>query len=83
VSHLVYEFGLPNTDISGATTLLNNIRKKIEQTNYTFEGNTFSITSTFGVVEHDSTLSLDESIAKADLALYEGKAKGRNIVISH
>jgi diguanylate cyclase (GGDEF)-like protein len=76
-----FVFILPNTDINGAKHILNNIRQTIEETTYSFEENTFSVTSTFGVVEHESKLSLDESIAIADQALYKGKQKGRNIVI--
>lgn len=76
-----FVFILPNTDIEGAKHILNEIRKKIEKTIYTFEEHIFSVTSTFGAVEYVNTLNIDENIAIADQALYKGKQKGRNLVI--
>jgi PleD family two-component response regulator len=36
---------------------------------------------TFGITVFDSIMDIDNCINKADEALYQGKAKGKNIVV--
>ncbi len=62
---------------------LNRTRKSIEDANYEFNGNKFNITITFGFDTFDKTISLEENVEKADIALYYGKNNGRNCVCSY
>lgn len=72
---------LPETDAAGAAKLAEKLRKIIEDTVF-YHGNAeFRITITFGVCEYKRNLTLDQLIASADNALYEGKAAGRNRVV--
>lgn len=73
---------LPETDVKGAEILSEKLRKIIEASLFEYDEYKISITMTFGVVAYDSEGGIDETIKKADNALYEGKAKGRNCVIA-
>lgn len=69
----------PGTDLSGAERLAEDIRQSILEHSFLTIGN---ITCTFGVsaYQHDDD---DEALLKrADEALYDGKAAGRNLVKS-
>ena len=74
---------LPNTDISGASEIAENVRKNIEETVIeTEEGDTTRITVSIGVnsIIPDANTSSTEFISKADQALYKAKESGRNRV---
>lgn len=72
---------LPETDKQGAALMAERIRARIESYSFIYEGLSFGMTMTFGVCEYSSGLSTKELIKRADAALYEGKAKGRNCVV--
>jgi len=72
---------LPNTDIKGARTIAEKIRKAIAEERFHLGGQEFSVTMTFGLTQHEENASIDESLKRADDALYKGKEAGRNLVM--
>lgn len=76
---------LPDTDIDGARRVAENIRKKITDLNIPYGSQKPEpVTLTLGIVSaHGNTIdSIEKLIRDADAALYKGKDKGRNCVIS-
>jgi diguanylate cyclase (GGDEF)-like protein len=76
---------LPDTDIDGARNVAENIRKKILDQNIPYgPQNAQPVTLTLGIVSaHGHIIDEGETLIRyADAALYEGKAKGRNCVVS-
>ena len=72
---------LPNTDIKGARTMAEKIRKAITEERFHLAGQDFSVTMTFGLTQHEDNASIDDSLKRADDALYKGKEAGRNLVM--
>ncbi|MFT5875005.1 MAG: diguanylate cyclase (GGDEF)-like protein [Clostridium sp.] len=72
---------LPGTEIEGAHILSDRIRKIIEELNIEYEGVQVPITMTFGVTVNEDYEMINDTIKKADKAMYEGKTLGRNCVI--
>lgn len=71
---------LPETPAAGAAVLAEKVRRAIEGNTVAYGKAAIRVTMTFGVCEFKGS-GLDELIAKADRALYEGKAKGRNCTV--
>jgi diguanylate cyclase (GGDEF)-like protein len=72
---------LANSDLQVGATLAERLRKKIEETNCSFDGEKHSVTGSFGVAEtKDGADSLADLICRADAALYRAKQDGRNQV---
>lgn len=72
---------LPETDVDGAYTLMNRIKKIIGEQIIEYNGSEVSITMTFGITDSQDYQIIDDIIKKADNALYEGKGRGRNCVV--
>lgn len=72
------------TETQTAAKMTEDIRKSIEEADFTFESGTPDVTMTFGVAGTESfpELGLDLIIAKADERLYNGKKSGKNCVVS-
>ncbi len=75
---------LPETDLNGALTVANNIRKKVEGFKFAGQEKPLNITISLGVATFsDKNIeSVDHLIKEADDALYRAKRKGRNRVES-
>lgn len=73
---------LPQTNEDQAWVLAERIRRKIEQRTFKFADKTFRVTSSIGVaaLSPGSLDKREDLIRKADRALYEAKASGRNMV---
>lgn len=71
---------LPETDSEGAAILAEKLRSIMAELPLEFEQQSLSITMTFGVAGYLPGESMDSCIARADAALYRGKADGRNAV---
>lgn len=61
--------------------LLEELRKKISETKFQFEGRTFHVTVTLGCSFYEKGRSLDSWIRDADAKLYYGKSHGKNQVV--
>jgi len=74
-------FSLPNTTLAKALEILNRIRIDIQNSSISFgDGQTTSVTCSFGVAEFSTKESLESMLIKADQAMYLSKEKGRNQV---
>jgi len=73
---------LPHTHLNGAKIITEKIRKAIEEKVIHYHGKEISITVTFGIAIFDEMQLMDDCIKKADVALYEGKKKGKNCVVA-
>ncbi|KMT66662.1 GGDEF domain-containing protein [Catenovulum maritimum] len=75
------EFGiiLPNTDAEGAFELADRIRTEFAQFPISFGNHKILATISLGVVEYDPSFdSYEDMVTRADIALYQSKASGRN-----
>lgn len=68
----------PETDIEGARALAEKLRKTIETTEFPIIS---SITASFGVAQFEKYDAIVKVFDRADHALYEAKASGRNKVV--
>ncbi len=66
-----------------ATEIMENLRMKIERTNFRFEEHRFNITVSFGLTAVDSKVDILENIDRADKAMYYCKNNGRNMVAGY
>lgn len=70
---------MPNTEAPGALGAAENIREAIAERRQTWQGAEIGVTVSAGVAQmRPDEESLDTLIARADAALYEAKASGRN-----
>ncbi|GAA6204896.1 hypothetical protein NBRC116600_16930 [Thalassotalea sp. SU-HH00458] len=74
---------LPYNDIDKALLTAERLRKAINEENIDIGGKNIQISASFGVVQVDTTKSIDDNINHADIALYEAKRSGRNKVIAY
>ena len=72
---------MPRTD-AAAVRLLERIRGGIEARRYLFRDSTLSATATIGVATVRPGDTWDDVLRRCDAALYQGKAAGRNRVVS-
>lgn len=73
---------LPETPLKGGEKVSEEIRKKIAKTILLFNQFKLSITMTFGLSEFARESDIIPCIKEADEALYAGKHKGKNCVVS-
>ena len=74
---------VPDSRKHNAARVADDIRKQIEDTIFNFGGNDVSVTVSAGVAQSDgrSTALVSDVLKKADKALYDAKAAGRNRVV--
>jgi two-component system, cell cycle response regulator len=75
---------LPETNVSNAAIVAENLRAKISQAPFDSEGVSFPVTASFGVAGWKAAVpqgaALDALIAGCDVGVYASKAAGRNKV---
>ncbi|MGV8026525.1 MAG: diguanylate cyclase [Anaerolineaceae bacterium] len=73
---------LPETEITAAKTLAEELRDLLEKSNIPFEGQIFKVTACFGVasVIFQQTSPFEDLVRRADKAVYVAKDSGRNRV---
>lgn len=69
---------MPETDAEQAKTVLDKMRAAIAKTPFRFKDSPVTITMSFGIVQFKGEDSVESAFARADKALYEAKANGRN-----
>lgn len=69
---------LPGTDALAAMEITEAVRCAIESNSVVYDGESLSVTMSFGLCEFKSGIDLDECIRRADQALYHAKESGRN-----
>ncbi len=72
-------FLLPDNDTSAAVQAMERVRQNLAEDPLQLEGDSISITLTFGIAPVDD--DVDAAIRKADAAMYEGKRDGRDRVV--
>ncbi len=72
---------IDENDSSAISKKLNSIRKKIEDTKFTFNSFELKVTITLGYYKLNNEYNISKNIRNASIALYYGKSSGRNKVI--
>ena len=73
---------LPKTNIEEGVTVAETIRKNIAEQSINYHGVEHKVTSTLGIASYNTHSNFEETIQRADKALYEGKDRGRNRVVT-
>ena len=74
---------LPVCSPNEATAVAERLRRRVAQTRLIIGDNKFTMTVSVGVaVRQQADFKIDQVIARADTALYQAKASGRNRVIT-
>lgn len=74
---------LPETDKKSARSIAERIRETIANTRFEMNGRKYSMTISAGIATNEGQLTTPARITEAaDVALYEAKQRGRNMVIS-
>jgi len=76
---------LPGTPIEGACLAAERMRRGLESAPLRWHGQSIPVTASFGVASADATegVSPAQLLDRADRAMYEAKASGRNCVAAH
>ena len=78
-----FVFVLPETGETDALTVAEKLRSAIEQHPFSYDGDDYRVTSSFGVAVFEGkgkSIKKSELIERADKAMYAAKKKGRNRV---
>lgn len=71
---------LPQTPLEGAHIKAERVRKKVASLKFPAIGDDFRVTVSIGVAEYHNDESTDDTLQRADKALYRAKDAGRNRV---
>lgn len=73
---------LPESDSRGAYSVLERVRENISGIEFVHNGQPFNVTVSIGLTEVEYTdVSINDSLRRADLALYDAKKSGRDRVV--
>lgn len=78
------EFIIMLTDVTldqGAVSL-ERVREKVEAVAISYQGATINLTVSIGVAQHLAGDSIEQTIERADRALYAAKSRGRNLIVT-
>jgi two-component system, cell cycle response regulator len=76
-------FMLSNTNLVGAATLLEKIKKKLNETKFRYNGVELMVSFTCGLSETSLENNVDKTLVNADKALYVGKNSGKNKIVCY
>jgi diguanylate cyclase (GGDEF)-like protein len=68
--------------LDGAVIKADRIRQQVENLTFTSAGEIFKVTLSIGIAEHKLGERTDDTILRADQALYRAKDSGRNKTVS-
>jgi diguanylate cyclase (GGDEF)-like protein len=71
---------LSGCDLAEAQRIAENLRQKIEASSVDMDGRQIAVTISVGVTQYDGTERPDQTVTRADTALYAAKSGGRNRV---
>lgn len=69
---------LQNANLQIAQAVISRIREELATLAFATDRQTISTTASFGITQLDPNVSVEESINRADIALYAAKTSGRN-----
>ncbi len=72
---------MEDTDLAGAAAKAEEVRKAVEASEISADGNLIHCTVSFGCRQFDPSMTIEENISVADGHLYTAKESGRNRVI--
>lgn len=73
---------LPETAVGGSASIAEDLRKRVAERGFVFEGETIPVTISLGAAELDGQMDVLGLIKAADEKLYDAKRGGRNRVCS-
>jgi diguanylate cyclase (GGDEF)-like protein len=73
---------LPETDIQGGKQIAEKLRLRIKNEVIEHKDHTINVTITIGISVYDRIHDVNESIKEADKAMYFGKIRNKNCVIT-
>jgi diguanylate cyclase (GGDEF)-like protein/PAS domain S-box-containing protein len=74
---------LQNGDLERAAIIAERLRQAVQDLHFTWNGRSFTITASIGLVQMQDRATMDETLRTADLACYLAKEKGRNRIQIH
>lgn len=72
----------PATGLAEAANVAERMRQDIARTNFRLDGNVVRMTVSGGLAEYAPGKSIEETVQKADNALYQAKRSGRNSIFT-
>lgn len=72
---------LPETDLEGGKKIAEKLRSRIKNESIQYKNHVLNVTITIGVSVYNRIHDVNESIKKADKAMYLGKVRNKNCVI--
>ena len=73
---------MPNATLQAATMVAERLREKVSDIEVHIDSKCIKVSMTFGVSSHRLEEPVDAPVNRADSALYQGKARGRNQVVA-
>jgi diguanylate cyclase (GGDEF)-like protein/PAS domain S-box-containing protein len=74
---------LENGDLERAAIIAERLRQAVQDLNFVWNGRSFMVTASIGLVQIHGRATKDETLRTADLACYLAKEKGRNRIQIH
>ena len=69
------------TDYRTAREIVERVIESIRDTEFTYEGQSFRVSMTFGISSYRQKESIEQVVKRADEYLYRGKRNGRDRVV--
>ncbi len=73
---------LPETDMAGGKKIAEKLRLRIKNESIEYKGHILNVTITIGISVYDRVRDVNESIKEADKAMYFGKIRNKNCIVT-